>query len=130
MSRLDNFLNLPDVSGVTTDIYINERLGTFTIKPMTNKEWNRYRKQCTGKIKKDGMDFDSEKFNILIVTEQTVEPNFKDAAFLEKVGCNTARDFVERKFLAGEIADISEKINKESGFDSDINEDIEEGKNS
>ncbi|KAK9679534.1 Phage XkdN-like tail assembly chaperone protein, TAC [Popillia japonica] len=129
MSRLDEFLALPDVSEERIDIYVNERLGTFKIKPMSNKDWSGYRKQCMGKIKKGGTDFDSERFNTLIIAEQTVEPNFRDAAFLEKAGCNTAREFIERKFLAGEIADIAEKITKESGFDSDINEDIEEAKN-
>lgn len=129
MSRLDDFLSLPDVAEVTVDIYVNERLGTFKVKPLSNKEWSSYRKQCMGKIKKGGTDFDSEKFNTLIIAEQTIEPNFKDAAFLDKAKCNTAREFIERKFLAGEISDIAEKISKESGFDSDINEDIEEGKN-
>lgn len=129
MSALVDFLALPDVSEVTEEIYINERLGTFKIKPLSNTMWSSYRKQCMSKIKKGGADFDSEKFSTLIIAEQTVEPNFKDAAFLEKAGCSTARDFIDKKFLAGEIADIAEKITKISGFDSDINDDIELAKN-
>jgi len=129
MSRLQDFLALPDVSGITKEIYINERLGIFTVKPMTEKQWEGYRNRCKGKINKQGMVFDSGKFNLLIITGQTTDPNFSDVEFLAEAGCETAKDFISKKFLAGEIADIAEKIIDISGFDSDINEDIEKAKN-
>jgi len=132
MSKLQDFLALPDVTDITEEIYINERLGTFTVKPLTEKQWTNYRNRCKGKINKQGMDFDSGKFNLLIIAGQIVEPNFSDGDFLTKAGCSTASEFITKKFLAGEIADIAEKITKVSGFDpetNDINEDIEEAKN-
>lgn len=132
MSKLQDFLALPDVSSITEEIYINERLGTFTVKPMTEKQWDDYRNRCKGKFKKDGMDFDNSKFNLLVITGQVIEPNFSDAEFLSRVGCVKASDFITRKFLAGEIADIVEKITKISGFDDEdggINKEIEDAKN-
>lgn len=129
MSKLKDFLSLPDVSAMTEEIYINERLGTFTIKPMTERQCSNYRNRCKGKVNKQGMDFDGGKFNLLIITGQTVDPDFSDAEFLSESGCSTASEFISKKFLAGEIADIAEKITKASGFDSDINEDVEEAKN-
>lgn len=131
MSELHDFLALPDVSDITEEIRINERLGTFTVKPLTESQWTNYRNRCKGKISKQGMDFDSGKFNLLVITGQVVEPNFSDADFLAKAGCNTASEFITKKFLAGEIADIADKITAISGFGSDsdgINEDIAEAK--
>lgn len=129
MGRLQDFVNLPDVSGITKEIYINERLGTFTVKPMTATQHTSYQNRCKGKTTKDGTSFDGGKFNLLISAGQIIEPNFSDAEFLSQLGCATASDFMSRKFLAGEIADIAEKIILISGFGTDINEDIEEAKN-
>lgn len=129
MSRLQHLLTLPDNSDITEDIYINERLGTFTIKPMSPAQHSNYQKRCMGKTQKDGTAFDGSKFNLLVVVGQTVDPNLSDADFLSQANCVTAQEFVSKKFLAGEISAIASKIIDKSGFDRDINEDIEEAKN-
>lgn len=130
MGRLDDFLALPDVDGMTEEIYINERLGTFTVKPMTERQLYNYRNRCKIIKGKSGENFDSGKFNLLIISGQVIEPNFSDAAFLTKANCNTASEFISKKFFAGEVAEIAEKITEISGFGSDINEEVEEAKNS
>jgi len=129
MSKLVDFLALPDVSDITKDVYINERLGTFKIRPMNGPQYSGYQNRCRGKLSKDGVDFDGGKFNMLIIAGQTVEPNFSNSDFLSKAGCANAADFISKKLLAGEISDIAAKIIKESGFDASINEAIEEAKN-
>ena len=130
MTDLENFLELPDVTDITQEIFVNDRLGKMTIKPMTQEQFNDYGKRCKSRINKKGsMDFDSAKFNLLVVAGQQVKPNFNNADLLQKVGCATASEFIERKLLPGEISIISSKIQELSGFDTDINDDIEEAKN-
>lgn len=124
MSRLDDFLNLQDVSSMEEEIYINERLGNFKIKPLSGAKNEEFRKRCTTK---NGTDIN--KFQILVVSEQVIDPDFSNSDFLAKTGCQTAREFIERKFKAGEIATIANKILDISGFNIDINEKIEEAKN-
>ena len=96
---------------------------------MTAEEHGEYMKRSKGKIDKKGIDFDSAKFNLLIVAGQTVYPNFANAELLKKANCSTAMEFIKRKLKAGEIAELAQKICELSGFDSDINDDIEEAKN-
>jgi len=129
MSKLVDFLALPDISSMEEIVKINDRIGEITIKPMTQTQWESYRARCTGKVGKKGVDFDSEKFNSLIMVGQVVNPNFSDADMLGKARCSTASEFISKKILPGEVAEIISRITKLSGFDNDINEDIEEAKN-
>jgi hypothetical protein len=126
---LEEFLALPDVENIEEEVFVSKRLGKFKVKAMTQDEFGEYQKRARGKISKDGIDFDTTKFQLMMVAGQTVEPNFKDAELLKKAGCATAIDFIKKKLLVGEIAELASQIQKVSGFDSDINEDIEEAKN-
>jgi len=128
MSRLQDFLALPKTSEITEEIYVNERIGTLTIKPMTEQQFNNYRQRA--KRGKKESEIDLGRFQMLIITGQVIDPNFSDADFLAKAGCSGASDFIAERFLAGEVADVSNKIIKASGFDNDINADLEEIKNS
>ena len=82
MSMLIDFLALPDVTDITEEVYINDRIGTFTVKPMTAEQHADYQKRCVIKLRKGERDFDTVKFRLLVVTGQTVKPNFNDAEFL------------------------------------------------
>ena len=129
MNDLERFLDLPDVSTMTEEVYVSERLGKVTVKPMTSEEHGAYQKRAQGKVQKGGIDFDSAKFNLLIVAGQTISPNFADAELLKKSGCATPTEFISRKLKAGEIAELAAQICKISGFDEDINDDVAEAKN-
>lgn len=129
MSELEEFLALPDVSDIQETIYVNERLGSFVVKPMTSAQFDEYSKRCRSKVNKKGVDFDGGKFNLLIVAGQTIKPDFNNAELLKKAGCATASELIQKKLLAGEIALLSEKISEISGFSTDINESIQEAKN-
>ena len=129
MSKLDDFLQLPDVDNIIEEVSVSKRLGKFKVKAMTQDEFTDYQKRCRTKITKKGVDFDNNLFNLLIVSGQTVEPDFRNAEFLKKANCSTAIEFIKKKLLVGEIAKLSEKIQQISGFDIDINEDVEEAKN-
>lgn len=129
MSELEEFLALPDVSDIQETVYVNERLGSFVVKPMTSAQFDEYSKRCRSKVNKKGVDFDGGKFNLLIVAGQVVKPDFNNAELLKKAGCATASELIQKKLLAGEIALLSEKISEISGFTTDINESIQEAKN-
>ena len=87
MSDLEMFLTLPDVSDIQKEVFVSKRLGKFTVKAMTADEHGEYMKRSKGKIKKDDTDFDSSKFNLLIVAGQTVKPDFSNAELLKNRLC-------------------------------------------
>lgn len=129
MNSLEDFLTLPDVDNIEEEVFVSQRLGKFKIKAMTSDEFSDYQKRCRGKISKKGANFDLEKFNLLIVAGQVTYPDFNNADFLKKANCNTALEFINKKLLVGEITELSRQIQKLSGFDTDINDDVEEAKN-
>ena len=129
MNDLEKFLTLPDVDTIEKEIFVSERLGTFKIKAMTSEDFASYQTRSTKKVSKKGLDIDINKLNTLIVAGQVVSPDFSNAEFLKKAGCATATDFISRKLLIGEITEISKQVQALSGFDVDINNDIEEAKN-
>jgi len=124
MSRLQDLLLLPDVSEIKKDIYISKQLGSFVVEPLTEKQLQGYRIRS----KKKDNDIDVNKLNCLVIENHVIDPNLKDADFLEKAKCDTVADFINRKFTAGTTARIVNKIMEISDL-SDIDKDIEEAKN-
>lgn len=128
MTTLEDFLALPNVA----DEEIEIKLKRFSIKakPLTNDKYNEFSARCRGKFNKNGVTWDSNKFNMLIICNQCIDPDFSNAVFLQKAGCQTPDEFINKKLLPGEITEIANQIVKASGFDVDnLNEKIEEAKN-
>lgn len=131
MSRLEDFLNLPNVADEVQEIFVSQRLGKFKVKPMTIEKHREFQERCRMRVGKKGeIKFDSGKFNMLIVINQVIDPDFSNAEFLNKVGFKNPIDFINAKFLPGEVAEIAEKVIELSGFETDPEDDIEEAKNS
>ena len=128
-SSLDDFLDMDDVSNRRQLVIVKSLNKTFEISAMTNKQYRGYNKQATA-MQKKGVDFNFGTLEMLIVINHVVSPNFKDAAFLSKVNCTTAEEFMLRKFDPAAFSDLYEAITKLSGFDKDIDELVEEAKNS
>ena len=104
----------------------------FKIKPMSGDEFGKYQKQCTSisfNNRKKETNFDSGKFNVLCIVNHCVDPNFKEADFLKSLGVQTPEQAVSKVLLAGEIVELGNQISSISGFDTDINEEIEKAKN-
>lgn len=129
MSRTQDFFSRPNVSEITEEVFINKRLGIFTVKPMTEPQLQGYKARCKTKKGKNETELDQSKLNMLVISNHVIDPNFSDAELLSHAGCTTAADFISRKFVVGDVADIAAKILEISGVDDDINEDIEEAKN-
>ncbi len=104
----------------------------FKIRPMSGEEFGKYQKLCTNikfAGKKKETSFDSGKFNVMCIVNHCVDPNFKEADFLKSLGVQTPEQAVSKVLLAGEIVELGNQISSISGFDLDINEEIENAKN-
>lgn len=130
MNDLERFLDLPDVSNIEEEIFVSKRIGKVKIKAMSTEAFSEYQRAAgMNKVSKKGVGGDITKLNIEMVAGQVVEPNFANKEFLDKVKCTTATEFVAKKLLVGEVTEIARQIQRISGFDVDINEEIEEAKN-
>lgn len=140
MSVLKDFLlENADVISKEIEVAVSPRfkdkdgkLLKFKIKPMTGDQFGKYQKQCTtitvnGKRKETS--FDSGKFNLLCIVNHCVDPDFKDADFIKQLGVQTPEQAVSKVLLAGEIVELGNQVTQVSGFDTDINEEIENAKN-
>lgn len=140
MSALKEFLvENSDIVGKEVEVPISPRfkdkegnLLKFKIRPMTGDEFGKYQKQCTTinvNGRKKETIFDSGKFNLLCIINHCIDPDFKDADFLKQLGVQTPEQAVSKTLLAGEIVELGNQVTKVSGFDTDINEEIEVAKN-
>ena len=129
MSSLDEFLNLNDVMEIkeTIPIIVNGKKLEIVVRPISETEHNEFQRRAN-EVKRNKLIFDSGKYKNLILESCIVEPNFKDAEFLKKAGCLSASEFINKKFPAGAVANIVERIQKLSGFDS-YDMEIENAKN-
>jgi hypothetical protein len=136
MSTLQDFLNANPVDNLTDEVVVSARFRDkdgkplkFKIKAMTNKTFDDLRKRFTRVGKGRKVEFDAAGFNTAVVIEHTLDPNFKDAESIKKLGCTTPEEYLNKVLLAGEMAELANQIQKLSGFDVDMNDLIEEAKN-
>lgn len=136
MSKLMNFLIENSVEELTEEVPVGERfkdnegnLLKFKIKAVPSDEFATLQKQCTVTRKKGKVEFDSKKFNEQIAINYTIDPNFRDAEAIKKLGVLTPEQLLNKTLLAGELTALVEAISKLSGFDQDIDELREEAKN-
>lgn len=130
MSTLNEFLELPDISGITSEIAVEvggKKLN-LVVRPISDEDFKEYQRRSQKK-QGNNITIDQQKLRQCILESHIVEPNFADAEFLKKVNCVTSYQFLERKFPAGVLQDIVSKVLEISGFMSDINVEIDEAKN-
>ena len=129
MSKLDDFLSLDDVSEVHETIkeVVNGKELEFVIRPVTQEEHKEFQKRSQN-WSKNKVSFDNGKYTSLLLSSCIVEPNFRSEEFLKRATCNSADEFLDKKFPAGILNDISQKIQKLSGFES-LEMEIENAKN-
>lgn len=129
MSKLDDFLNLTDVSEIRKKIKFTIEGKTFeiTIRPITDAEHTEFQRR-SNVMSKNKITFDSGKYANLVAEACIVEPDFSNAEFLKKANCVSAIEFLNKKFPAGVISDIVQKIQELSGFET-FDVEIENAKN-
>jgi hypothetical protein len=138
MSTLQDFLNAHPVDNLTAEVVISERFKDaegnrlkFKIKAMTNDEFDQIRKKATvlhtkGKRR---VELDVKKLNDEIVIQNTLEPDFKDAESIKKLGCLSPDQYLNKVLLPGEIVELATQIQQLSGFDQEFEELVEDVKN-
>ncbi|WP_168120963.1 XkdN-like protein [Paenibacillus sp. HB172176] len=139
MSTLQEFLNSNPIDNLTAEIAISDRfkdkagkLLKFKIKAMTNDEFDEIRKRATQmdfKKGKKNVEFNVMAFNESIVINNTLDPDFRNADSIKAMGCTAPEQYLTKVLLAGEIAELSQQIQKLSGFEQDLSDLVEEAKN-
>ena len=135
MSRLTDFLIDNPVDNLTEEVVVSERfkigdeLLKFKIKAVTPEDFSNLQKKHTKIGKKGKTDFDSAAFNIELVLDYTLEPNFRDADAIKRAKCLTPKQYINKSLKAGELTNLVSEISKLSGFESDIEDIKEEAKN-
>lgn len=134
--QLSEFLIKNPVNNITAEVYVSNRFVDengkklpFTIKAMSGEAYASYRKEAL-KVTSKGADFDTKRFNELIVINNTLNPDFRNAEAIKAAGCVTPVQFMYRSLLAGEIDALAAKISELSGFNITVEEAKEEVKNS
>jgi hypothetical protein len=139
MSTLQDFLNANPIDGLMDEVAVSERfkdkggkLLKFKIKAMDGDRFEEIRKKSLtikAKGRKGSVELDMQKFNSAIVIEFTLDPDFKDAASIQKAGCINPEQYLKKVLLPGEIDELSGRIQKLSGYDQGMDELVEEAKN-
>lgn len=140
MSLLKDFLiENANITDKEIDVSVSKRFKgkdgkplKFKIKPVSGEQFSDYQKRCSSiefSNRKRTMQLDSGKFNNMIIINHCVDPDFKDAELIKSVGVQTAEQALQKLLLAGEIVELSQQISAISGFDEDINEEIDNAKN-
>ena len=129
MSKLEDFLGLMDVSEIrqTITVPVNGKKLELVIRPLTDQEHQGIQRRCQTMVR-NKMVFDTGKYNECILEACIVEPNFNEASFLDKVGCQTSIEFLRKKFPAGVLMDIGSQIQTLSGFET-VELEVDEAKN-
>lgn len=132
MNALQQFLTENSVDNLVEEFILGGRLKDFTfkIRALTGTQYNDFQVLCVENPNSPKKRrFNTKKFNELIVVNCVIEPNFKDAEWIAQLGVPDSASAMYKTLLAGEIAEIAERVLKLSGFDRDIEEEIEEVKN-
>lgn len=129
MNIYDLLLENP-IQGIEEEVKIGTRKGQdiiCKIKPISNERLNEIRKMCTRLDKKKTV-VDIYKFQSSLCVECTLEPNFSNADFIQKLGVATGIDALNKVLLPGEKEELYQRIQALCGYDIDMNEVIEEAK--
>ena len=130
ISPLQEFLMEGVGLNVEHEIIVSERLKDhpFKIRPLTLGEYNDARKQSINRNDETGQ-LDSGELIRSIIIVGCVDPCFKDAEYIQKSGCITPSQVIDKQLLAGEVVRLSDEILRVSGFEKDINKLKKEAKN-
>ena len=116
----------------TKEVHLRGRLAeqVFVIRGLTLGEWNQARKRAVNANESGADRIDGVELTKQTIIAGCVEPNFKDAEFVQSCGCMTPSELIDRVLLAGEASQLANEIMSASGFGEDIEKAREEAKNS
>ncbi|PYI57021.1 phage tail assembly chaperone [Paenibacillus flagellatus] len=140
MSELSAFFAQNVSTEIVESFVVSERFKDKDGKPIewklravTQDESEAIRKACTRVKKGPGgssiQEIDQGEFIAKMAAASVQFPNLKDTALQDSYGVRGAEVLLRKMLLAGEYAALLTKTQELSGFDRDINEDIEAAKN-
>lgn len=107
----------------------------WEIRTITAEEDEYLRKSCTKKVQVPGkkgqfiQEIDTNKYLGLLAVSCTVCPNLNDAELQNGYGVMGADSLLKKMLHAGEYTAFLAKIQEMNGFDSSMDELVEEAKN-
>lgn len=134
MSSLKAFLNPVQVEN--KEVIVSNRFQEdgkpvpFIIRPITQEENKQIIRKHTKKDKKGNEFFDKSEYTAELTASAVVFPDLTNAELQSTYGVFGASALLQRMLFAGEYAELALAVQELSGLDVDINEDIEEAKNS
>lgn len=139
MSKLEYFLKpLDDIK--TKDVVVSNRFkdekgkpAVIKLRSITQSENNAIMKRCTIREKnRQGLiveNLDKTKYNSELILACIVEPNFKSPEFVKAMGVASPSDALDKLFLPGEFAKLTDAVLEIMGLSNDDNNIIEQAKN-
>lgn len=134
MASLNAFLH-PVKSG-NKEVYISDRFQEngkpvpFVIRPITESENKALIRKHSKKDKKGNESFDQVAYAHELTAAAVVEPPLDNTELQKRYGVLGASNLLAEMLLIGEFNALAEEVQGLSGIDKDINEEIEEAKNS
>ena len=134
MSSLSAFLH-PEKTG-NKEVIVSDRLKEngkvvpFVIRPLTQEENAALLKQYRKVDKNSGTEiFNRIGYNQAMVAAAVVEPDLNSAELQKAWGVLGPERVLTTMLYVGEYSKLMEEVQKLSGLDTDINDEIEEAKN-
>lgn len=134
MSSLNAFLH-PEQTG-NKEVFVSERFKEngkvvpFVIRPLTQEENAALLKQYRKVDKNSGTElFNRIGYNQAMVAAAVVEPDLNNAELQKAWGVLGPEKVLTAMLYVGEYSRLMEEVQKLSGLDTDINDEIEEAKN-
>lgn len=141
MSRLEAFLNayverLENVEYVATTRFKDDEGAplVWELKTITEKENSAIKRDCarirpTNKYGQTVSETDIELYSARLAVACTVMPDLNNAELQDKFGAVSAESLLQKMLLPGEYADYLMKVQSINGFETGLQELIDEAKN-
>lgn len=133
MGSLSAFLN--PVKTANKEVFISDRFQEngkpvpFVIRPITQAENEDLIKKHR-KVDKQGVEiFNRIQYQQELTATAVVEPNLNDETLQKQYGVLGASKLLSAMLYVGEYANLLEQVQKLSGLNTNINDDIEAAKN-
>lgn len=133
MSSLNAFLH--PIQAENKEVVVSQRfvengkVMPFVIRPLTQEENEELIKKHTKKDKKGNEVFDRIAYSRAMTAAAVVEPDLTSAELQKSVGVLGEDKTLAKLLYIGEFATLTQEVQKLSGLDEDINDEIEEAKN-
>lgn len=133
MSSLSAFLN--PVETAEKEVVISERFKEngkavpWRLRPVTQEENKGIIKKHTKRSKRGEQEFDRVGYTLDLAVAGVVFPDLNNAELQKGYGVIGAQNLLCKMLYVGEYGRLSQEVQRLSGLDDDINEDIEEVKN-